>query len=112
MEQELGTETLDSNLDNLDNGGVQMDLPKATTALTCGIIALPFSFGILGIILAIVAITQGNSSVRQYLGSPGKYTEKSLKRAKAGKTCGIISLSLFGIGLLIVVAIGVFNNGF
>ncbi|XOV68138.1 MAG: hypothetical protein ACFHU9_02985 [Fluviicola sp.] len=107
MSQELETQTLDSNL---NNGGVQEDLPKATSALTCGIIALPFSLGIIGIILSIVAITQGNHSIRQYHGSPGKYTEKSFKRAKAGRTCGIISLSLFGASILIIfliIAIGI-----
>lgn len=109
MEQELNMETLDANL---ENGGIQIDLPRANSALTCGIIALPFSFGLLGIILAIVAISRGNSSVRQFLGSPGKYTEKSLKRAKAGKTCGIISLSIFGLGIIVILSVAVFSNGF
>ncbi len=105
MNQDLDSETL-------DNSFAQVDLPKAGTALTCGIIALPFSLGIIGIILSIVAITNANSCIRMYVGSPGKYTEKSLKRAKAGKTCGIISLSLFGASMLVVILVLAIGNGF
>lgn len=98
--------TLDSNLDNesIENYGRQIDLPGASTALTCGIIALPFSLGIIGIILSIISITNGNKAINAYKLAPGKYTLKSFKRANAGRTCGIISLSLFGLGLLILIA--------
>jgi len=93
---------LDANLDFEQN---QIALPKSQTALVCGIIALPFSLGIIGVILAIIAITNGSSAVKTYNENPAKYTEKSFKNANAGKICGIISLSIFVASIVIALSI-------
>lgn len=64
----------------------------ATTALVCGILGLIISF--FGIILAIVAIVQGNKA--KALGYPGG-------KATAGIFMGTISIVLYGILLFFII---------
>ena len=49
----MGNEILDEN--NTSHFTAQERVPKDSSILTTGIIALPFSFGIIGIILSIVS---------------------------------------------------------
>jgi hypothetical protein len=80
-------------------------LPKDSSILTTGIIALPFSFGIVGIILSIVTLVNASSSMRLYNENPEKYLEASVKKVRSGRVCAIVSLSLFGLGLLIAIVV-------
>jgi hypothetical protein len=82
--------------------GMQTDVPGAGTAQTCGIIGIILFFNIIGIVLNIVAITNGNRAMREFQLYPGRYTEASFRKAKAGRTCGIVGLSLLGGGLFIL----------
>jgi len=82
--------------------GMQTDVPGASTAQTCGIIGLILFFNIIGIVLNIVAISNGNRAMREYQLYPGRYTEASFRRAKTGRTCGIVGLSILGGGLFIL----------
>lgn len=84
--------------------GMQTDAPGASTAQTCGIIGLILFFNIIGIILNIIAIVNGSRAMSEYQNYPGRYTEASFRRAKAGKTCGIVGLCLFPIAILGIVA--------
>lgn len=86
-------------------GGMQTDAPGAGTAQVCGIIGLILFFNLIGIILNIVAIANGAKAMREYELYPGRYTESSFRKAKAGKTCGIVGLCLFGGFLLILLLI-------
>jgi hypothetical protein len=83
-------------------GGMQTDAPGAGTAQVCGIIGLILFFNLIGLILNIIAITNGNKAIREYTTYPGRYTEASFRKAKAGRTCGIVGLSLLG-GLIVIV---------
>ncbi len=80
----------------------QVTLPKDQSTLVMGIIALPFSLGLIGIILSIITLTQASSALRLYTANPGKYLESSVKKVRTGKTCAIISLSIFGLGILLI----------
>jgi hypothetical protein len=73
--------------------------------LTLGILSLVFFMGLAGIILAIIALVKAKTCQNTYLMNPDVYTEASLKNVKAGKVCAIISLSLFGLALIIIIGI-------
>ncbi len=82
----------------------QKALPNSGGALTCGIIGVVLSFGLVGIILNIIALSLGGGAVSRYRQNPGLYTEGSYKNAKAGQVLGIIGLCLFVLVLLIIIA--------
>lgn len=81
----------------------QINHPDAGSAQTCGIIGLVLFFNIIGIILNILAITKGSSVMKDFERFPGYYTESSFRKAKAGRTCGIIGLCLLGFGILVLI---------
>jgi hypothetical protein len=91
-------------------GGPQVNVPGSSTAQVCGIIGLILFFNLIGLILNIVAITNGSKAMREFTAYPGRYTQTSFNKAKSGKTCGIIGLSLFGFGILIVIGIVAANS--
>ncbi len=83
--------------------GIPTDVPGAGSAQICGIIGLILFFNIVGIVLNIVAIVQGAKAMTEYTNNPGRYTEASFRKAKSGKTCGIVGLCLFGFGIIVFV---------
>ena len=83
---------------------LQIRLPKDTSILTTGIIAIPFSFGLIGLVLAIVTLVNASKATKIYNEDREKYLEKSVKKVRAGKVCAIISLSLFVLAIIIVIA--------
>jgi len=104
----MGNEILDPDMRSVNaelDGFAQIRLPKDTSVLTTGIIALPFSLGLIGIILSIVTLVNASSSLRLYNAEPEKYLESSVKKVRAGKVCAIVSLSIFGVGILALIGI-------
>jgi hypothetical protein len=92
-----------SNMYNPYGGyGLQADLPGSTQAQICGIIGLVLFWNLIGIILNIIAVAQGSNALNEYKRFPDRYSQSSLSKAKAGRTCGIIGLSILGFGILIV----------
>jgi hypothetical protein len=87
----------------------QEELPQASSAQTCGIIGLVLFFNIIGIVLSIVALVQSSNAISQYAQYPGRYSEDSLRKAKTGRTCATVGLSLLGFGILVVLLIVVAN---
>lgn len=85
--------------------GMPTDLPGAGGTLTLGILAIIFSIGLLGPIFGIIALSKASKAINEYNLYPGRYTPSSLSRVKAGKTCGIIGLSLFGFMIIIALAV-------
>lgn len=81
----------------------QIDLPGASNAQVCGIIGICLFWNIIGIILNIVGVVTGGNAIAEYNRFPGRYTEASLRKAKTGKTCGTIGLSLLGLFIVIFV---------
>lgn len=79
------------------------NIPNATTVLVLGILSLVFCwcYGIIGLILGIIAVVLASGSRKIYLQNPDAYTEASYKNLNAGRTCGIIGICL-GVILFIV----------
>lgn len=75
--------------------------------LAQGIVSIPFALGIIGLILAIATIVQSKKAIEEYNSNPGIYRAHSLKKVKAGRTCAIISLSLFALGIILVISISI-----
>ena len=69
-------------------------LPNATTVLVLGIISIPTSFcyGIIGIILGIIALVMAKSDLKLHQENPEAYT--GYENLSAGRICAIIGLSI------------------
>ncbi len=90
--------------------GMPTEVPGASSAQICGIIGLILFFNIIGIVLNIVAIAKGGAAMREYQLYPGRYTEASFRKAKGGRTCGIVGLCLFGGAIFLVILIALAVN--
>ena len=90
-------------------GGVggQMDHPKAGTINSLGIIGLvcTFVFGIVGLILNIIALSMSAGVMNDINSNPGRYTEASIRKVKTGRTCAIVGLSIQGAAILILLLV-------
>lgn len=94
---------MEETLDNLSfTTKPKEDLNGAGGVLAMGIISIPFCMGIIGLILAIVTLTKSKQLMNLYTEYPDSYTESSYKRVKAGRVCAIVSLSLLGFGILLL----------
>ena len=82
------------------------NLPNSTAVLVLGILSIVFCwcYGILGVILGIIALVLANKDLKLYKANPEKYSESSYKNLSAGKVTAIIGLSLSGLFLLYVIA--------
>lgn len=81
--------------------GGQVDLPNATTVLVLGIISIVLT-GLIGLILAIIALNMASNAKQEYASNPGRYTASSLSKVNGGRICAIVSLCLLGLLLLIL----------
>ena len=64
----------------------KQDLPNATTVQVVGILALVlfWVYGIVGLVLGIIAWIMGNTQRNLYYSAPGMYSEGSLSRVNVG----------------------------
>ena len=87
---------------NYDFNAPKIELPNATVILVLGILSIVTCccYGVLGIILAIVALVLANPATKLYDSNPGKYTEGSYKNMNAGKICAWIGLILSVVTLI------------
>lgn len=78
-------------------------LPNATTVLVLGIISIPTSFcyGIIGIILGIIALVIAKKDLRLNRENPGVYD--GIENLNAGRICAIVGLSIGSIFFLILI---------
>lgn len=85
--------------------GMQQPLPNATIVLILGILSILTCccYGVIGLILAIVALVLSKKDRALYALSMGSYTEGSFKNLNAGRVCAIIGLILNIIYLLICI---------
>jgi hypothetical protein len=86
------------------------DLEGAGGILTMGIISIPFFGGFIGLILAIITLTKAKKAMSLYKDYPGQYTEASYRKVKSGRICAIVSLSLLGTTILIILAVAGINS--
>lgn len=89
------------------NTRVPEDLPNSTAILVLGILSIIFA-GLIGIILAIIALSMAKNARHAYEDYPGEYTEASYSRVNAGRICAIVGLCLVAVIVSIVLAILVF----
>lgn len=96
----MNTEIID---DTFAKRQPQQDLDGAGGILTMGILSIVFC-GLIGLILASIALTRAKSARELYREYPGQYTESSYNKVNAGRICAIVGISL--LGLVILIAIG------
>lgn len=95
-------------------GGMQQSLPNATAVLVLGILSIVTCccYGILGLILAIIALILSKKDRQLYAMNAPAYTESSFKNLNAGRVCAIIGLILSILCLLLnVVTFVIFGFG-
>ncbi len=104
-------------MDQLNNQMEQKPLPNATAVLVLGIlsIVLCLCYGIVGLILGIVALVLAKKDKKLYTEFPGAYTEASFKNMNAGRICAVIGLILSALYVLfyivLIAAFGVSTLG-
>ncbi len=83
----------------------QVPLPNATAVLVLGItsIVLCWCQGIVGLILAVVALVLANRDLVLYASNPQNFTINSFNNVKTGRTIAIIGLVLAGIFLFSII---------
>ena len=91
----------------------QVPIPNATGVLVLGIlsIVLCICYGIVGIILGIIALVLSGKGNALYKENPSKYTLSSYNNLKAGKICAIIGTILSVLMLVIIAFIGAASGG-
>ena len=83
----------------------QPALPNASAILVLGILSIVFcwTWGIIGLILGIVALAMAGKANTAYQQSPGQFSISSYNNMKAGRICAIIGTALSAIFLIIVI---------
>ncbi len=83
----------------------QQQLPNSTAVLVLGIISIVgcFCYGIVGLVLGIIAVVLSGKATKLYQANPSAYSEASYKNMKAGKVCGIIGLCLSAVYFVIII---------
>ena len=84
---------------------MQQALPNSTAVLVLGIISIVgcFCYGIIGLILGIIALVLAGKANALYAQNPTAYTEASFKNLKAGKICAIVGLCLSALYFVFIV---------
>ncbi|CCZ06058.1 CCC motif membrane protein [Culturomica massiliensis] len=83
------------------------DLPNSTAVLVLGILSLVFCwcYGIVGLILGIIAVALSGTPRRLYQADPEAYTPASYKNVNAGRICGIIGICIAVLVFLVVILV-------
>ena len=91
----------------------QLAVPDSTAVLVLGILSIVFCccYGVIGLVLGIIALVLANKGNQFYILDPAKYTLTSFNNLKAGKICAIIGLSISALYIIFLV-IAILINGF
>jgi len=83
----------------------KIPLPNATAVLVLGIssIALCWCQGIIGLVIAIIALVLANKDLALYSNQPERYSESSFNNLKTGRTIAIIGLVLAAVFMFMVI---------
>lgn len=102
---------MENTIPNQGNASFQQakDLPGATAVLVLGILSLVF-MGLIGLILAIIAVSKAKDCKQAYLANPSAYTLSSYKNMNGGRICAIISMSILAAVILIVILVAIVAN--
>jgi hypothetical protein len=101
---EQGNNNYNQNNFNQNSGGT-LNTPNSVGALVLGILSIVFCwcYGILAIILGIIALVLANNGERTYKADPNRYTLASYKNLKAGRICAIIGMCLGGLYIIAII---------
>jgi hypothetical protein len=115
-------ESQNNNNNNNNNGnnsgnqnfGAPQTIPNSVGALVLGILSIVFCwcYGIIAIILGIIALVLANQGEKLYKANPQMYFLASYKNLKAGKICGIIGLSLGTVYIIALIIVFVVSGTF
>lgn len=85
----------------------QKELPNSTAVLVLGILSLVlcWCYGIIGLILGIIALVLSTNPRHLYQENPGVYSESSYKNLSAGRVCGIIGICIASLVILLVILV-------
>jgi len=91
---------------------VRTALPNSTGILVMGILSIVTCccYGIIGIILAVIALVLAAKATNLFYEYPGTYTEGSLKNVQTGKICAIIGLTLSVLYLAFMIIAVIFYD--
>ena len=94
---------MENQLDHQFSQG-QTELPNATAVLVLGIISIVgcICYGIVGLVLGIIALVLASNGKKLFEANPGVYSPGSYGNMKAGKICAIIGVSLSAFYFLIM----------
>ncbi len=87
--------------------GMQQNLPNATIVLVLGILSILTCccYGVIGLILGIIALVLSKKDRAAYATNFSVYTESSYKNLNAGRICAIIGLILNILTILFYIVI-------
>ena len=98
---------MENSIDNtnqnvMQQSGGQLPIPNSTAILVLGIISIPtcICYGIIGIVIGIIALALAGKAKKIYMESPEQYTLQSFNNMKAGKICAIIGTILSSLWLV------------
>ncbi|MES2681304.1 MAG: CCC motif membrane protein [Bacteroidota bacterium] len=88
-----------------NNNGGNLVTPNSIPVLVLGILSIVmcWCYGLLSVVLAIIAIVLANAGEKEYRLNPNAYSLSSYKNLKAGKTCAVIGLCLAGVAVICIV---------
>lgn len=84
----------------------QKSAPNTTGILVLGILSIipgVATLGLLGIILGIITLSLAAGTHESINENPGKYSKNSIQLVKAGKTCGIIGITLSALFFIFLI---------
>ena len=93
---------MEHTFDQPNNRYMAPPLPNATTVLVLGILSIVacWCFGLVGLILGIIALVMAGRASNEYNENFGQYSESSYKNMQAGKICAIIGTCLSAISFI------------
>lgn len=101
------------NIDSFENQGDGVKtVPNSTAVLVLGILSIVgcFCYGIVGLIMGIIALVLHQKDKELYQSNPSSY-ENSFKNSRAGNICAIVGVSLSALYIIIVIIALISNGG-
>ena len=94
-----------NQVSNQGNAVTLPQLPNSTAVLVLGILSIVvcWCYGLIGIVLGIIALVMSGKAKKEYNDNFGKYSEQSYKNMNAGKICAIIGTCLSSLYLIFII---------
>lgn len=87
------------------------ELPNSTAVLVLGILSIVFCwcYGIVGIIMGIIALVLSSKSMKLYRAEPDKW--KGFSNLQAGRITAIIGLSISALTIIFIIIMVIIGEG-